>query len=57
MKNYKKFKNSIELRKEENYKQLRKEVKTIEKAIEKFLDIALECTSIMNERDFLLYHS
>ena len=54
MKDYEEFKFAIDKNKAENYKKLKKEVKIVEKAIEAFLDKALDCTSIMNERDFFV---
>lgn len=55
MKNYEKFKQALNKSKEKDYRMLRKEVKTIEKAIEAFLEKALECTAAMSEKDFLVY--
>lgn len=54
MKDYQQFKRAVEQNKEQNYKNLKREVKTVEKAIESFLEKALECTVIMNERDFFV---
>ncbi|MBQ2870528.1 hypothetical protein IJE86_02380 [bacterium] len=54
MKDYQQFKRAVEQNKEQNYKNLKREVKTVEKAIESFLEKALECTAIMNERDFFV---
>lgn len=55
MKNYEKFKNALNKSKEKDYRMLRKEIKTIEKAIEAFLEKALESTAAMSEKDFLVY--
>ncbi len=55
MKNYENFKQALNKSKEKDYRMLRKEVKTIEKAIEAFLEKALECTAAMSEKDFLVY--
>lgn len=54
MKNYEKFKNAILNKQKEDYKNLKKEVKIVENAIEKFLQKALECTSSMAEKDFFV---
>lgn len=54
MTNYEKFKKAMNTSKKKDYRRLRKEVKTIEKAIETFLERALECTSSMAEKDFFV---
>lgn len=54
MKSYEKFKHAIMLKKEEDYKKLRKEVHVVREAIETFLERALECTSSMAEKDFFV---
>ncbi len=54
MNNYEHFKKAVSARERKNYQDLRKEVKTVEFAIEKFLSSALECTSTMAEKDFFV---
>jgi len=54
MKNYEKFKKALNKSKQKDYRMLRKEIKTIEKAIEAFLQKALESTAAMSEKDFLV---
>lgn len=54
MKSYERFKNAIMISKQKNYEELRKEVKTVERAIECFLSKALECSSSMAEKDFFV---
>lgn len=54
MNNYEKFKHAMVLSKEQNYRELRKEIKIIESAIENFLQRALECTAVMSEKDFFV---
>lgn len=46
------FENALKDSKEESYRALQSEVKTVESAIEKFLTQLLECTSSISERDF-----
>ncbi len=46
------FENALKDSKEESYRQLQSEVKTVESVIEKFLTQLLECTSSISERDF-----
>lgn len=46
------FEDALAKSKQENYERLKFEVKTIEKAIEKFLSQILECTTSISERDF-----
>lgn len=54
MRNYEKFKNAIQLKKEKDYAELKKEVGVVRAAIETFLERALECTSTMAEKDFFV---
>lgn len=54
MKNYEKFKEAVSNKKQEDYDNLKKEVKNVENAIEKFLQMALECTSANAEKDFFV---
>ena len=46
------FENAIKETKEESFKALQGEVKTVERVIEKLLTQLLECTSSVSERDF-----
>lgn len=46
------FENALKDSKEESYRALQSEVKTVESVIEKFLTQLLECTSSISERDF-----
>ena len=46
------FENALRQSKEESYRELKSEVKSVERAIEKFLTQLLECSSLMSERDF-----
>ena len=46
------FEDALRRSKEERFEQLKDEVKTVEKAIEKFLSQILECTASVSERDF-----
>lgn len=46
------FENALKESKEENFKALQGEVKTVESVIEKLLTQLLECTSSISERDF-----
>lgn len=46
------FENALKETKEESFKALRGEVKTVERVIEKLLTQLLECTSSVSERDF-----
>ena len=54
MKNYEKFKTAVEMKKERDYEELRREVGVVRAAIEAFLEKALESTSIMAEKDFFV---
>ncbi len=46
------FENALKDAREEEYKALQGEVKTVERVIEKLLTQLLECTSAVSERDF-----
>ncbi len=46
------FEQALKEAREENYRELRAEVKTIENLIEKMLTEFLECTTAIAERDF-----
>ena len=46
------FENALKETKEESFKALQGEVKTVERVIEKLLTQLLECTSSVSERDF-----
>ncbi len=46
------FENALRDVKEENYKALKKEISSMELAIDKFLKIIFECSSSRAERDF-----
>ncbi len=46
------FESSLRKVKEESYQALRREISTMENAIERFLCNILECTSAKAERDF-----
>ena len=46
------FENALKDVKEESYKALKKEISTIECAIERFLTSVMECTTFKSERDF-----
>ncbi len=46
------FENALKETKEESFKALQGEVKTVERVIEKLLTQLLECTSAVSERDF-----
>lgn len=46
------FENALNETKEESFKALQGEVKTVERVIEKLLTQLLECTSSVSERDF-----
>ena len=46
------FENVLKETKEESFKALQGEVKTVERVIEKLLTQLLECTSSVSERDF-----
>ena len=46
------FENALKDVKEESYKALKKEISTIECAIERFLTSVVECTTFKSERDF-----
>lgn len=46
------FEEALKRSKEERFEQLKDEVKTVEKAIEKFLSQILECSATVSERDF-----
>lgn len=48
------FENALKDVKEESYKALKKEISTMECAIERFLKSVLECTTFRSERDFNL---
>ncbi len=52
MYNDEKFRNALSEVKSENYKELKAEVKSMERAIERFLTSIFECTSSVVERDF-----
>jgi len=46
------FEDALKKSKEERFEQLKDEVKTVERAIERFLSQILECTATVSERDF-----
>lgn len=46
------FENALKEAKEENYRQLKQEVKSVEKIIERLLTQLLECSTLVNERDY-----
>lgn len=46
------FEQALKDAKEENYRELKKEVQTIENLIERMLTQFLECTTVISERDF-----
>ncbi len=46
------FESSLKTVKEESYQALRREISSMENAIERFLKNILECTSAKAERDF-----
>lgn len=46
------FENALKDAKEENFRELRSEVKTVEAIIERLLTQLLECSSAITERDF-----
>ena len=46
------FNNALRETKEENFRALQGEVKTVERVIEKLLTQLLECSSAISERDF-----
>lgn len=46
------FEDALNKSKDENYRALQSEVKTVESVIEKFLTQLLECSSSITERDF-----
>ncbi len=46
------FENAKRVRREENYRNLKSEISTMECAIERFLNSVLECTTSISERDF-----
>jgi hypothetical protein len=46
------FENALRTTKEEQFHELKNEVKTVERVIEKLLTQLLECTSSISERDF-----
>lgn len=46
------FENALKDAKEEEFRALQGEVKTVERVIEKLLTQLLECTSAVSERDF-----
>ena len=46
------FNNALKESKEESYRALQGEVKTVERVIENLLTQLLECTSSVSERDF-----
>ena len=54
MNNYENFEKALEKRKEKDYKMLEREVQTVKKAIESFLEKALESTTSLSEKDFLV---
>lgn len=54
MNNYENFEKALEKRKEKDYKMLKREVQTVKKAIESFLEKALESTTSLSEKDFLV---
>lgn len=46
------FEEALKKSKEEKFEQLKDEVRTVERAIEKFLSQMLECSALVTERDF-----
>jgi peptidoglycan hydrolase CwlO-like protein len=46
------FENALRTTKEEQFNELKSEVKTVEKVIERLLTQLLECSSSIAERDF-----
>jgi hypothetical protein len=46
------FKKALKDAKEESFRELRDEVKTVERVIEKLLTQLLECSTSISERDF-----
>lgn len=46
------FNNALRETKEENFRALQGEVKTVERVIERLLTQLLECSSAISERDF-----
>jgi peptidoglycan hydrolase CwlO-like protein len=46
------FEDALRTTKEEQYHELKNEVKTVERVIERLLTQLLECTSSISERDF-----
>lgn len=46
------FENALKDSREESYKELQGEVKTVERVIERLLTQLLECSSSISERDF-----
>ena len=46
------FENALKDVKEESYKALRREISTVECAIERFLKCVFECSTFKSERDF-----
>ncbi len=48
------FENALKESKEESYRQVKKDVKTVEELINKFLTQLLECSTINSERDFFV---
>ncbi len=46
------YQNALQESREADFNELKKEVKTVESVIEKFLTQMLECTASISERDF-----
>ena len=46
------FERALSEAREENYRELKKEVQSIENLIEKMLTQFLECSTVISERDF-----
>lgn len=46
------YENALKETKEENFKELKCEVKSVEAVIERFLTQILECSASISERDF-----
>lgn len=46
------YERALQSKKDEEFQELKSEVKTVESLIEKFLTQILECTSSISERDF-----
>lgn len=46
------YQNALKESREADFNELKKEVKTVESVIEKFLTQMLECTASISERDF-----